>query len=135
MFLFLFFILGRSGLCINDHRTQNQSLKQAPLVFYEKFPVAKSCHFGSHYRKRSHQTNRCIARTNRYRALHENAFLMQLTPGYYVICLWSLGYNAIQNVSLFRGGSMMISERVRFDQITIHSPCIRKDRPEQTIKT
>ena len=31
-------VLGRSALCINDHRTQNQSLKQAPLAFYEKFP-------------------------------------------------------------------------------------------------
>ena len=90
--LFLFSVLGRSGLCINDHRTQNQSLKQAPLVFYEKFPVGKSCHFGSHFRKRSHQTNRCIARTNRYRALHESAFLMQLTPG---MPMWLLAQQSL----------------------------------------
>ena len=32
-------VLGRSALCINDYRTQNQSLKQAPIAFYEKFPV------------------------------------------------------------------------------------------------
>ena len=32
-------VLGRRALCIYDHRTQNQSLKQAPLAFYEKFPV------------------------------------------------------------------------------------------------
>ena len=32
-------ILGQSALCINDHRTQNQLLKQALLAFYEKFPV------------------------------------------------------------------------------------------------
>ena len=38
IFLFLFFVLGQSGWCIHDHRTQNQSLKQAPLVFYENLP-------------------------------------------------------------------------------------------------
>ena len=76
----MFFVLGRSALCINDHRTQNQSLKQAPLAFYEKFPVWKSCHFGRHFKKRSHQTDRCIARTNRSTALPESAFLMQLAP-------------------------------------------------------
>ena len=32
-------VVGRSALCINDHRTQNQSLKQARLAFYEKFSV------------------------------------------------------------------------------------------------
>ena len=79
-----FFVLERSALCINDHRTQNQSLKQAPLAFYEKFPVWKSCHFGRHFKKRSYQTDRCIARTNRYRALPESAFLKQLTPGSHV---------------------------------------------------
>ena len=31
----VFFVLGQSALCRNDHRTQNQSLKQAPLAFYE----------------------------------------------------------------------------------------------------
>ena len=39
------FVLGRSALCINDHRTQNKSLKQAPLAFYEKFPVLKIASF------------------------------------------------------------------------------------------
>ena len=38
-FFVVVLVLGRSALCINDHRTQNQSLKQAPLAFYEKFPV------------------------------------------------------------------------------------------------
>ena len=44
-FFFWFFVvvlvlvLGLSALCINDHRTQNQSLKQATLAFYDKFPV------------------------------------------------------------------------------------------------
>ena len=45
-FVFFFFVfvvvvvvLGRSPLCIKDNRTQNQSLQQAPLAFYEKFPV------------------------------------------------------------------------------------------------
>ena len=66
--------------CINDHKTQNQSLKQALLAFYEKFPVWKSCHFGRYFKKRSHQTDRCITRTNRYSALPESAFLMQLIP-------------------------------------------------------
>ena len=42
--VFFFFVVvvvhvGRRALCIYDHRTQNQSLKQAPLAFYEKFPV------------------------------------------------------------------------------------------------
>ena len=78
------------------HRTQNQSLKQAPLAFYEKFPVRKSCHFGRHFKKRSHQTERCIARTNRYKALPENAFLMQLTPGYH-----TQGKKKIENSHVF----------------------------------
>ena len=44
-FFFFFFVvvvvvvLGRSALCINDHRKQKQSLMQASLAFYEKFPV------------------------------------------------------------------------------------------------
>ena len=62
-------ILGWSTLCINDHRTQNQSLKQALLAFYEKFPVWKLCHFGRHFKKCSHQMDRCIGRTNCYRVL------------------------------------------------------------------
>ena len=33
-FVVVVLVLGRSTLCINDHRTQNQS-----LAFYEKFPV------------------------------------------------------------------------------------------------
>ena len=45
VFLFLFFVLGRSGLCINDHRTQNQSLKQAPLVFLREIPSWKIVSF------------------------------------------------------------------------------------------
>ena len=76
MFLLYFIVLRRRALCRNDHRTQHQSLKQ---VFYEKFLVWKSCHFGRHFKKRSKQTDRCKARTSRYRALHESAFLMQLT--------------------------------------------------------
>ena len=32
-------VLGQSALCINDHRTQKQLLKPAPLAFYEKFPL------------------------------------------------------------------------------------------------
>ena len=32
--VFVVVVLGRSALCINDHRTQNQS-----LAFYEKFPL------------------------------------------------------------------------------------------------
>ena len=39
VFVDVFLVLGRSALCINDHRTHNQSLKQEPLAFYEKFPV------------------------------------------------------------------------------------------------
>ena len=34
-----------------------------------------------------------------------------------------------------RGGSRMVSERVQFDQITVLTLCIRKDKPEQTVKT
>ena len=58
-----------------EHKTNRWS-----KFFYEKFLVWKSCHFGRHFKKRSKQTDRCIARTNRYRALHESAFLVQLTP-------------------------------------------------------
>ena len=79
MFLIYFIVLRWRALCRNDHRTQHQSLKQ---VFYEKFLVWKSCHFGRHFKKRSKQTDSCIARTNRYRARHESAFLMQLTSGF-----------------------------------------------------
>ena len=83
MFLIYFIVLRWRALCRNDHRTQNQSLKQ---VFYDKFIVWKSCHFGRHFKKPSKQAERCIARTNRYRALHESAFFMQLTPGDLDLC-------------------------------------------------
>ena len=39
VFLVFLVFLDQSALCINDHKTQNQSLKQAPLAFYEKFSV------------------------------------------------------------------------------------------------
>ena len=38
-FFYVVVALGRSALCIDDHRIQNQSLKLAPLAFYEKIPV------------------------------------------------------------------------------------------------
>ena len=63
---------------VSAHRIQNQLLKQAPLAFYEKFPVWKSCHFGRHFRKRSHQMDRCIARTNHYRVLPESGLVLFL---------------------------------------------------------
>ena len=85
MFFVVVLVLGRSALCINVHRTQSQSLKHAPLAFYEKFPVWKSCHFGRYFEKRSHQTDRCIARTNCYSALPKSVFLMQLAPGFHEI--------------------------------------------------
>ena len=101
-------VLGWSALCINDHRTQNQSPKQASLAFYKKFPVWKSCHFGRYFKKRSRQTDRCIARTNIYRALPESASLMQLTPG---ICSQQIILNA--NSYNFRSGIKAKSDPIR----------------------
>ena len=83
-FVVVVFVLGRNALCRNDHRTQNQSLNQALLAFFfflRNSQLENRDIFGRHFRKRSHQSDRCIARTNRYRALPEIAFLMQLTSG------------------------------------------------------
>ena len=103
-------VLGRSALCINDHRTQNQSLKQAPLAqVLREIRVWKSCHFGRHFKKRSRQTDRCIARTNRYRALPESAFLMQLYHDHSLRC----SHDGILQPSLSKMRSVKILIRQR----------------------